>query len=218
MKCDNRQPSCRVCDLYGKTCLYDELPRRPRSFCPIPAKSIVARSYYCDRPSHSRISELEQENHRLKASISMLQSRSNEAVPTSRTSSEAQSPDNTPPQETGDESVESATLASPSASRAVVNCVLAGSPVAQNAPPDIPAVESRIAISTEGELRYHGPTSTLFEDSAGDRRVLQNVPAAPRVPPAWVQKALMAEAASQRRLNFRSNLSIIYWVAYLKPR
>lgn len=52
--------------------------------------------------------------------------------------------------------------------------------------------------STDAEPRYHGPTSTLFEDTVGDRRVHHSIPIAPRLPSAWVQKGLMAEAACQR--------------------
>lgn len=50
----------------------------------------------------------------------------------------------------------------------------------------------------DAEPRYHGPTSTLFEDTVGDRRVQHSIPVAPRLPMAWVQKGLMAEAACQR--------------------
>ncbi len=60
-------------------------------------------------------------------------------------------------------------------------------------------VVSRILISAEGEPSYHGPTSTLFDDGAGDRRLVQNVTTIPNVSPAWVQKGLMAEAAYQRK-------------------
>lgn len=86
---------------------------------------------------------------------------------------------------------------------------LAGSTVGNVLPASIPEnkqpsgnpsiTESRVVLA-EGEPRYHGPTSTLFEDGAGDRRAQQNVPAMPKIPPAWVQKSLMAEAASQRML------------------
>ncbi|KAH8694226.1 hypothetical protein BGW36DRAFT_218138 [Talaromyces proteolyticus] len=31
MKCDNKQPSCNACNFHGKHCVYDELPKRPRS-------------------------------------------------------------------------------------------------------------------------------------------------------------------------------------------
>jgi hypothetical protein len=58
---------------------------------------------------------------------------------------------------------------------------------------------SRIVISAEGEPSYHGPTSTLFDDGAGDRRMLQNVATIPAVSPAWVQKGLMADAAFERK-------------------
>jgi hypothetical protein len=61
-------------------------------------------------------------------------------------------------------------------------------------------IEPRVIVLAEGEPRYHGPTSTLFEDGSGDRRTQQNVPAIPKIPSAWVQKSLMAEAASQRML------------------
>lgn len=60
------------------------------------------------------------------------------------------------------------------------------------------AVESRLVMSAEGEPRYHGPTSTLFEDGTGDRKVQQNTSALPKVSTVWVQKGLMAEAACQR--------------------
>lgn len=59
--------------------------------------------------------------------------------------------------------------------------------------------EARIGNqSNDAEPRYHGPTSTLFEDTVGDRRVHHSIPVAPRLPSAWVQKGLMAEAACQR--------------------
>lgn len=52
--------------------------------------------------------------------------------------------------------------------------------------------------SNDVEPRYHGPTSTLFEDAVGDRRVHHSMAVAPRLPTAWIQKGLMAEAACQR--------------------
>lgn len=58
--------------------------------------------------------------------------------------------------------------------------------------------EARIGNQpNDAEPRYHGPTSTLFEDTVTDRRVHHSIPVAPRLPPAWVQKGLMAEAACQ---------------------
>lgn len=64
--------------------------------------------------------------------------------------------------------------------------------------------------SNDVEPRYHGPTSTLFEDTIGDRRAHQSKPAAPRLPTAWIQKGLMAEAAYQRmRTISRSNGNMI---------
>jgi hypothetical protein len=56
-------------------------------------------------------------------------------------------------------------------------------------------------MSAEGEPRYHGPTSTLFEDGSADRRAYQNLSYTSQVPPVWVQKGLMAEAACQRMLT-----------------
>lgn len=59
--------------------------------------------------------------------------------------------------------------------------------------------EARIGMqSNDAEPRYHGPTSTLFDDTVGDRRVHHSAHIAPRLPSAWVQKGLMAEAACQR--------------------
>jgi hypothetical protein len=53
---------------------------------------------------------------------------------------------------------------------------------------------SRIIFSDDGATSYHGRTSALFEENAHDRRTGK----AAAVPPEWVQKGLMAEAALQR--------------------
>ncbi|KAH8694225.1 fungal-specific transcription factor domain-containing protein [Talaromyces proteolyticus] len=67
-------------------------------------------------------------------------------------------------------------------------------PISGNSQPDN-------CTPAEGEPRYHGPTSTLFEDGAGDRKGYHSIPSVPNVPPAWVKKGLMAEAACQRHLE-----------------
>ncbi|KAE8385361.1 hypothetical protein BDV23DRAFT_188320 [Aspergillus alliaceus] len=83
-----------------------------------------------------------------------------------------------------------------------------------NSPATLPAVEepgqpetthstvSRIFISPNGESSYHGRTSTLFDDTATDQRVLQSLVADPKKPREWIKKGLMGEAAYQRKLDF----------------
>ncbi|KAF5859561.1 hypothetical protein ETB97_002736 [Aspergillus alliaceus] len=82
-----------------------------------------------------------------------------------------------------------------------------------NSPATLPAVEepgqpetthstvSRIFISPNGESSYHGRTSTLFDDTATDQRVLQSLVADPKKPREWIKKGLMGEAAYQRKME-----------------
>ncbi|RNJ55003.1 hypothetical protein D7B24_009104 [Verticillium nonalfalfae] len=58
---------------------------------------------------------------------------------------------------------------------------------------------SRIVVSANGVSSYHGRTSALYEDNVQER-----APAAdlhPRMPEAWIEKGLVAEAATQRQLE-----------------
>ncbi|KAB8229831.1 uncharacterized protein BDW43DRAFT_302795 [Aspergillus alliaceus] len=82
-----------------------------------------------------------------------------------------------------------------------------------NSPATLPAVEepgqpetthstvSRIFITPNGESSYHGRTSTLFDDTATDQRVLQSLVADPKKPREWIKKGLMGEAAYQRKME-----------------
>ncbi|KAK9486439.1 fungal-specific transcription factor domain-containing protein [Lipomyces starkeyi] len=53
MKCNNERPTCQNCRGHERECIYAELTKRPR-------------------PSHARISRLEEENRRLQESLSSL--------------------------------------------------------------------------------------------------------------------------------------------------
>ena len=132
------------------------------------------------RPSHSRISHLEQENRRLQASLGRLryQDPSGGEENVSRVGRTPHS---------NDESISPSTRLSNTAS-----------PEEPKPDDDSSPAVSRMLISPEGEASYHGPTSTLFDDAAGDRRGLGGTPAIPKMSPAWAQKGLMADAAYQR--------------------
>ncbi|OKL56323.1 hypothetical protein UA08_08393 [Talaromyces atroroseus] len=184
------------CTVYGKSCIYEDLPRRAR-------------------PSRSRIAQLEEENDRLKRSlVASLQSHKDmgnahslpaelpEAYPSHghHASFERHVVTNKPQN-----------LFQVSTSSAHPPPCLddneGATPSVNYAPPD--AVESRFVMSAEAEPRYHGPTSTLFEDGTGDRRVQQSISSLPRISTVWVQKGVMAEAACQRHLemiNLRENI------------
>ncbi|KAH8129727.1 C6 transcription factor [Trichoderma asperelloides] len=63
---------------------------------------------------------------------------------------------------------------------------------------------ARILMSADGVSTYHSRTSTLYEDHAPEKQA--EVDTGPRIPDAWVEKGLVAEAAKQRQLedlNFR---------------
>lgn len=220
MKCDNRQPSCQVCDVHGKPCVYDELPRRPRSVFQ-KEKVTVLRFFvsilnkpglgflnitYNSRPSHSRISQLEEENKQLRLSLSVLSCQTGHRnvghSHLADNSSEQRSPDNPSSQSGGMEPADglrSSSQVSTLAGSTVGSVLPASMPENKQPSGNLSSMEPRVVLA-EGEPRYHGPTSTLFEDGSGDRRAQQNVTGMPKIPPAWVQKSLMAEAASQRML------------------
>lgn len=161
------------------------------------------------RPSHSRISQLEEENEQLRMSLAMLQSQNDHDTQGQGhlmgNASEQPSPDNSLGQMRNLETTEETGLSSqvPTLARSRFEDVQAAGSMSDNQQPSngTSTMEPRIVVLAEGEPRYHGPTSALFEDSSGDRRARHTVPNAHRLPPAWVQMSLMAEAASQRMLK-----------------
>ena len=202
MKCTNEQPTCRNCELHDKICVYDETVKRPRygALSGIILSLIFELSANEYRPSYSRISQLEDENRRLQASLAGLGS------PGFANSDNEDSPTRTPM--STDSHERSVSTASPNAVRATPlfdsRRDLGEASTATQSLDTVrqgevlPAV-SNVFISAGGESSYHGPTSTLYNDAAGDRRMVQNVPAISKIPTEWVQRGLMAEAAQQRR-------------------
>lgn len=65
-------------------------------------------------------------------------------------------------------------------------------------PKVVPAV-SRIFVSAKGESSYHGPTSTLYDDTLTERRNANDRRPSTTLSHDWVQKGLFAEAAHQRQ-------------------
>lgn len=66
-----------------------------------------------------------------------------------------------------------------------------------------PQSVSRIVVAANGSSSYHGRTSTMFDETANDRAIVETPT---RMPEEWVEKGLVAEAARQRQLeevNFR---------------
>lgn len=163
------------------------------------------------RPSNSRIKELVEENERLRLSLALSQSQTEQEG-----SSSALSPDDVPSphessvpvprdeieqeqQPTFDQPANVNTKNTRSDTRKAAGPSLRETSTTRNARNLLSLSEARIGNqSNDAEPRYHGPTSTLFEDTVGDRRAHHSIPVAPRLPSAWVQKGLMAEAACQR--------------------
>ncbi|KAM0278543.1 hypothetical protein ACHAQH_005111 [Verticillium albo-atrum] len=58
---------------------------------------------------------------------------------------------------------------------------------------------SRIVVSANGVSSYHGRTSALYEDNVQERASAADLH--PRMPEAWIEKGLVAEAATQRQLE-----------------
>lgn len=214
MKCDSRQPSCHACELHGQLCVYDELPRRPR-WAIICILSFSSAANILHRPSNSRIKELVEENERLRLSLALSQTQVEPEGPLS-----ALTPDNVsaPHESTVSASRDNAeqqqqpaysqhanvdTRTTHSNTREAARPSLRETSTIRNAQTLLSLSETKnVHQSNDAEPRYHGPTSTLFEDTGTDRRLHHNIPAAPRLPSAWVQKGLMAEAAHQRIYTF----------------
>lgn len=172
------------------------------------------------RPSNSRIRELAEENERLRLSLALAQS---QPEGSKDGASLGQTLDNELPPNSSSSSItenDRAAQQQPNFGRPVLTTSTTNN---NNTSPNVARLDtsspnfSRIRnVSNSNnraelgdrvhpidtEVRYHGPTSTLFDDSASDRRVQQNLPAATKLPSAWVQKGLMAEAACQRTLYF----------------
>ncbi|KAM9884271.1 fungal specific transcription factor [Verticillium dahliae] len=58
---------------------------------------------------------------------------------------------------------------------------------------------SRIVVSANGVSSYHGRTSALYEDNVQERASAADLH--PRMPEAWIEQGLVAEAATQRQLE-----------------
>lgn len=163
------------------------------------------------RPSNSRIKELVEENERLRLSLALSQSQTEQEGPSSALSpDDVSSPHESSTSVTRDDIEKEPrpafnqpanvnTRKPRSDNRKAPRPSSRETSTTRNARDLLSISEARVIHqSTDVEPRYHGPTSTLFEDTVGDRRVHHSNPVAPRLPSAWVQKGLMAEAACQR--------------------
>ncbi|KAE8351129.1 fungal-specific transcription factor domain-containing protein [Aspergillus coremiiformis] len=133
------------------------------------------------RPSNRRLSQLEEENRQLRQRL-----QTERPTSSSELCAPIEPPEHALPQPRTDSS---ATL-----------------PAVEDPGQTASSTVSRIFISPDGESSYHGRTSTLFDDTATDQRVLQTLVANPRMPVEWIKKGLMGEAAYQRQmepLNFQ---------------
>ncbi|KAI7977774.1 hypothetical protein EIK77_009314 [Talaromyces pinophilus] len=166
------------------------------------------------RPSNSRIKELVEENERLRLSLALSQSRTEQEGPSSAlspddVSSPHESSTSVPrddiekePRPSFGQPANVNTRKTRSDTRKTPRPSSRETSTTRNARDLLSLSEARVIHqSNDAEPRYHGPTSTLFEDTVGDRRFHHSIPIAPRLPSAWVQKGLMAEAACQRHME-----------------
>ncbi|CAK7229465.1 hypothetical protein SEUCBS140593_007255 [Sporothrix eucalyptigena] len=231
----NSQTPCTNCIQYGKDCVYDDLPKRPR-------------------PSFARLAALEEENKRLQEALRDASLASQSGTPSRGTPRETTSPTHSPggspsrsreirsddgsedrqtagplktsPEETASlerDEVDDDDIGPAPATPVVVapGTPLHSSPAPSPSPPEprtlaieaqsepAPPVTTPHGPSTGrsagSDTRYHGPTSTLFDETAvrdahGRRQQAPHASNANANGPStyWVQKSLFAEAASQR--------------------
>ncbi|KAL1869681.1 hypothetical protein VTK73DRAFT_3055 [Phialemonium thermophilum] len=193
LKCNNNQPSCGNCEEHGKVCSYDELPKRPR-------------------PSNSRIAALEEENKRLQATVRRLQSedrsqsretesaspRDTLIAPSSRDPSPLPGPRSPSPSYGSNDQGPTPPVPTSRPSPSILD-VFGPAPAPQSPRP-------RTKVHGPGDLaetHYHGPTSTLFDDSTVQEARARHLALHNRqnASTTWIRKGLFAEAASQRHLE-----------------
>ncbi|CAK7210651.1 hypothetical protein SBRCBS47491_000847 [Sporothrix bragantina] len=236
----NSQTPCTNCVQYGKDCVYDDLPKRPR-------------------PSFARLTALEEENKRLQEALRNASTASQNGTPSRGTPRET-SPNHSPAQSPSpsrsrdgseDKQAQALTKSSPQESASLerddgnnsdddadIDCApgtppvtipdtplnsspaphpapgprTASTPVIEKQPePVLPVTTPHAPTTGRGagnNTRYHGPTSTLFDETAapvshGRRQHAPHANNANANGPStyWVQKSLFAEAASQRHLE-----------------
>ncbi|KAK9481920.1 fungal-specific transcription factor domain-containing protein [Lipomyces starkeyi] len=177
MKCNNERPTCQNCRDNERECIYAELAKRPR-------------------PSHARISRLEEENRRLQESLSSLREQlkrdqTNHNDTSITTSAELQS---AAPTIHVDNNIifQPCRRPSPSVERAHRS--------AQTSRSNQSPVAKRV-FAPDKESCYHGPTSAVYDEHPTDLGPRRNVSTTPKVSQIWVKRQLVAESAKQRQLE-----------------
>ncbi|KAH7324009.1 fungal-specific transcription factor domain-containing protein [Rhexocercosporidium sp. MPI-PUGE-AT-0058] len=167
MKCDNEEPRCTNCKLYGKECQYSELPKRAR----------VSRTH---------VAQLQEENRRLQARLSVAPSNS---VPGSHATA---SPSTLPNETVEVESAHQAdtSMADDDRRSSIIE-------------PSLAAPNAQRYEGHSSQSSYYGRTSALFDEDSSDRRGARVRGLASES----TRRQLMGEAAHQRQLetlNYRS--------------
>ncbi|EPE35777.1 Zn2/Cys6 DNA-binding protein [Glarea lozoyensis ATCC 20868] len=171
MRCTNEKPRCQNCVEHEKDCVYAELEKKPR-------------------PSGVRIAQLELENRRLQEKVSSLS-----AILQGTENARCGEPSSRDPNPQDDNSLSFAGLQSSTPRLGAQQMPTPGSAsdserhtVVQN------------TFSPDTESCYHGPTSTLFDESSVEVNDTQKV-TDPKVPDLWKKRQLVAESANQRQLE-----------------
>ncbi|KAL2075144.1 hypothetical protein VTL71DRAFT_86 [Oculimacula yallundae] len=183
MKCDNESPRCTNCKLYGKECMYTELPKKSRT-------------------SRERLAQLEEENRRLQAQL--------DTSPTSQQSPD-ENKERGGPRSNDDRSTSLGRFVSGGATDINNDEFLATnagevekiSPAAEKRPSLAPATPGMARLEGSGHSSYYGRTSALYDDDLVDRRGPKPLGQASEM----TRRQLMGEAAHQRQLetlNYRS--------------
>ncbi|KAH8805191.1 fungal-specific transcription factor domain-containing protein [Xylogone sp. PMI_703] len=179
MKCNNAKPRCQNCQDHQKECIYAELEKRPR-------------------PSYARITDLEEENRLLRASLASLREQhTTQQIQHNNDASTAISNERA--------------LQSPRSTRHADNTVIlhsnrrSSSPIEEGRkstplPQTNHSPPSRRLFIPDKETCYHGPTSAIYDEHPTAPGPRQN-PFSNKLPESWAKTQLIAESAKQRQLE-----------------
>jgi hypothetical protein len=179
LKCDNVIPHCTNCGIYGKECIYVELPKKAR-------------------PSSAKIARLEEENQRLRAQwqLGLHELPPQDANPESQSRSK-------PP------SVNHSVVGANESSISAVEIQEESVGVNQQQQETYSAPPSRQLVPPSDSVSYYGRTSALFEDGGPhqDSRST-NISNAGQVSER-TQLILMGEATRQSNVSPRLSSGIL---------